>query len=157
MTWFAWVVWLVVEGRLVRVSSGGSVVMWWFGWWCGDSVDEGRLAGSVGRPGSPHSRAYEAPTPGSGWANTPGGSYSEAGGAGLDIMSPVLGGDTDGPWFLPNILVNVRSSGDDASLGVIREVLLAFGCNTCNTPKYTSMQWNTTSGCYFIIQTHESQ
>nr|GEZ13539.1 hypothetical protein [Tanacetum cinerariifolium] len=27
----------------------------------------------------------------------------------------------------------------------------------CNTPKYTSMQRNTTSGCYFIIQTHESQ
>jgi hypothetical protein len=29
--------------------------------------------------GSPPSRAYEAPTPGSGWANTPGGNYSEAG------------------------------------------------------------------------------
>nr|GEW43435.1 hypothetical protein [Tanacetum cinerariifolium] len=28
---------------------------------------------------------------------------------------------------------------------------------SCNTPKYTSMQRNTTSGCYFIIQTHESQ
>nr|GEV02403.1 putative transcription elongation factor SPT5 homolog 1 [Tanacetum cinerariifolium] len=155
------------------------------------------------QPGSPRSRAYEAPTPGSGWANTPGGSYSEAGtprdntpayanapspylpstpggqppmtpssaflpgtpggqpmtpgGAGLDIMSPVLvyfsmlrnydnelnvfnrtdiskynvddnGGlcivGGDGPWFLPNILVNVRRSGDDAALGVIREVLL---------------------------------
>ncbi|KAJ0614785.1 putative transcription elongation factor SPT5 [Helianthus annuus] len=30
------------------------------------------------QPGSPRSRAYEAPTPGSGWANTPGGSYSDA-------------------------------------------------------------------------------
>ncbi|GJT46690.1 putative transcription elongation factor SPT5 homolog 1 [Tanacetum coccineum] len=126
------------------------------------------------QPGSPRSRAYEAPTPGSGWANTPGGSYSEAGtprdntpayanapspylpstpggqppmtpssaflpgtpggqpmtpgGAGLDIMSPVLGGDNDGPWFLPNILVNVRRSGDDAALGVIREVLLDGAC-----------------------------
>lgn len=31
------------------------------------------------QPGSPPSRPYEAPTPGSGWANTPGGNYSEAG------------------------------------------------------------------------------
>lgn len=31
------------------------------------------------QPGSPPSRAYEAPTPGSGWASTPGGNYAEAG------------------------------------------------------------------------------
>lgn len=31
------------------------------------------------QPGSPRSRSYEAPTPGSGWVNTPGGSYSDAG------------------------------------------------------------------------------
>lgn len=31
------------------------------------------------QPGSPPSRTYEAPTPGSGWASTPGGNYSEAG------------------------------------------------------------------------------
>lgn len=31
------------------------------------------------QPGSPPSRAYEAPTPGSGWASTPGGNYSDAG------------------------------------------------------------------------------
>ncbi|KAI3733140.1 hypothetical protein L1987_64358 [Smallanthus sonchifolius] len=126
------------------------------------------------QPGSPRSRAYEAPTPGSGWANTPGGSYSDAGtprdttpaygnapspylpstpggqppmtpssaylpgtpggqpmtpgGGGLDIMSPVVGGDNDGPWFLPDILVNVRRSGEDASIGVIREVLLDGAC-----------------------------
>ncbi|KAH9326897.1 hypothetical protein KI387_007075, partial [Taxus chinensis] len=30
-------------------------------------------------PGTPSSRPYEAPTPGSGWANTPGGNYSDAG------------------------------------------------------------------------------
>ncbi|MCI22438.1 putative transcription elongation factor SPT5, partial [Trifolium medium] len=30
-------------------------------------------------PGSPPSRPYEAPTPGAGWASTPGGNYSEAG------------------------------------------------------------------------------
>ncbi|KAF8377116.1 hypothetical protein HHK36_030489 [Tetracentron sinense] len=31
------------------------------------------------QPGSPRSRPYEGPTPGSGWANTPSGNYSEAG------------------------------------------------------------------------------
>lgn len=31
------------------------------------------------QPGSPPSRPYEAPTPGAGWASTPGGNYSEAG------------------------------------------------------------------------------
>ncbi|KHG17889.1 hypothetical protein F383_09245 [Gossypium arboreum] len=126
------------------------------------------------QPGSPPSRAYEAPTPGSGWASTPGGSYSEAGtprdsssayanapspympstpsgqpmtpssgsyipgtpggqpmtpGTGLDMMSPIIGADNEGPWFMPDILVNVRKSGDE-SLGVIQEVLsVALGPN----------------------------
>jgi transcription elongation factor SPT5 len=31
------------------------------------------------QPGSAPSRPYEAPTPGAGWASTPGGNYSEAG------------------------------------------------------------------------------
>lgn len=31
------------------------------------------------QPSSPRSRAYEAPTPGSGWTNTPSGNYSDAG------------------------------------------------------------------------------
>nr|GEW88219.1 putative transcription elongation factor SPT5 homolog 1 [Tanacetum cinerariifolium] len=95
-------------------------------------------------PGSPRSRAYEAPTPGSGWANTPVyfsmlrnydnelnvfnhtdiSKYNVDDNGGLCIV----GGDTDGPWFLPNILVNVRRSGDDAALGVIREVLLDGAC-----------------------------
>nr|GEY71839.1 putative transcription elongation factor SPT5 homolog 1 [Tanacetum cinerariifolium] len=113
--------------------------------------------------GGQRSRAYEAPTPGLRWANTSGGSYSEAGtprdntpayanapspylpstpggqppmtpclaflsvtprGADLDIMSPGVGGDNDEPWFLPDILVNVRRSSDDVALGVIQEVLL---------------------------------
>ncbi|XP_059631665.1 putative transcription elongation factor SPT5 homolog 1 isoform X1 [Cornus florida] len=124
------------------------------------------------QPGSPPSRAYEAPTPGSGWANTPSGNYSEAGtprdsspayanapspylpstpgqpmtpssaylpttpggqpmtpgSGGLDIMSPVVGGDSEGPWFLPDILVNVRRSGEDNGVGVIREVLPDGSC-----------------------------
>lgn len=31
------------------------------------------------QPGSPPSRAYEAPTPGSGWTNTPSNNYNDAG------------------------------------------------------------------------------
>ncbi|XVF64412.1 hypothetical protein PTKIN_Ptkin09bG0167100 [Pterospermum kingtungense] len=125
------------------------------------------------QPGSPPSRAYEAPTPGSGWASTPGGNYSEAGTprdsssayanapspympstpsgqpmtpgsgsyipgtpggqpmtpgtGGLDVMSPVIGADNEGPWFIPDILVNVRKSGDE-TLGVIQEVLPDGSC-----------------------------
>ncbi|KAL6525005.1 hypothetical protein OROMI_030598 [Orobanche minor] len=126
------------------------------------------------QPGSTPSRAYEAPTPGSGWTNTPNNNYNEAGtprdsgsayanapspylpstpggqqpmtpssaylpgtpggqpmtpgSGGLDMMSPVVGGDNEGPWYLPDILVNVRRSGDDGSLGVIKEVLLDGSC-----------------------------
>ncbi|PON99698.1 Transcription elongation factor [Trema orientale] len=126
------------------------------------------------QPGSPPSRPYEAPTPGSGWANTPGGNYSEAGTprdsssayanapspylpstpggqpmtpnsasylpgtpggqpmtpgtGGLDVMSPVIGGDAEGPWFIPDILVNIRRSGEDSIVGVIREVLSDNSC-----------------------------
>ncbi|MFS8032507.1 putative transcription elongation factor SPT5 [Helianthus anomalus] len=48
-----------------------------------DSWEDGNL-GSWGssphyQPGSPRSKAYKAPTPGSGWANTLGESYSDAG------------------------------------------------------------------------------
>ncbi|KAK9271008.1 hypothetical protein L1049_026596 [Liquidambar formosana] len=125
------------------------------------------------QPGSPPSRTYEAPTPGSGWANTPGGSYSDAGTprdstptyanapspylpstpggqpmtpnsasylpgtpggqpmtpgtGGLDAMSPI-GVDNEGPWFMPDILVNLRRAGEDTVMGVIREVLPDGSC-----------------------------
>nr|GEV86743.1 putative transcription elongation factor SPT5 homolog 1 isoform X1 [Tanacetum cinerariifolium] len=84
------------------------------------------------QPGSPRSRAYEAPTSAahdamfSIFTGTPGGQPMTPGGADLDIMSPGVGGDNDEPWFLPDILVNVHRSGDDAALGVIREVLLVL-------------------------------
>lgn len=126
------------------------------------------------QPGSPASRAFEAPTPGSGWANTPSGSYAEAGtprdathaygnapspalpstpggqpmtpgsalyipgtpggqpmtpgGGGLDMMSPAVGGDSEGIWALPDILVNVHKPGEDSAIGVVREVLLDASC-----------------------------
>ncbi|CAN4076143.1 unnamed protein product [Withania somnifera] len=127
------------------------------------------------QPSSPRSRAYEAPTPGSGWTNTPSGNYSDAGtprdngsayanapspylpstpggqppmtpssayipgtpggqpmtpgSGGLDMMSPIGGGDTEGPWLLPDILVNVRKSNDDIVIGVVHEVLADGSCS----------------------------
>ncbi|KAL5560448.1 hypothetical protein UlMin_036659 [Ulmus minor] len=126
------------------------------------------------QPGSPPSRPYEAPTPGSGWASTPGGNFSEAGTprdssssyanapspylpstpggqpmtpnsasylpgtpggqpmtpgtGGLDVMSPVIGGENEGPWFVPDVLVNVRRSGEESVTGVVREVLSDGSC-----------------------------
>lgn len=33
------------------------------------------------------------------------------------------GGDDEGLWALPDILVNVRRSGEDTVIGVVRDVL----------------------------------
>ncbi|XP_057469186.1 putative transcription elongation factor SPT5 homolog 1 isoform X1 [Actinidia eriantha] len=143
-----------------------------------DSWEDGNpgswATGPQYQPGSPPSRTYEAPTPGSGWANTPGGNYSEAGtprdgshayanapspylpstpggqpmtpssglylpgtpggqpmtpgSGGLDIMSPVVGGNNEGLWVLSDILVNVRRSGEGTAIGVVREVLPDGSC-----------------------------
>ncbi|KAI5680813.1 hypothetical protein M9H77_02040 [Catharanthus roseus] len=58
---------------------------------------------------------------------TPGGQPMTPG-VGLDMMSPVVGGDNEGPWFLPDILVKVGRNGDDGVNGVIREVLPDGSC-----------------------------
>uniref|UniRef100_A0A0E0L958 Transcription elongation factor SPT5 n=1 Tax=Oryza punctata TaxID=4537 RepID=A0A0E0L958_ORYPU len=123
------------------------------------------------QPGTPPARPYEAPTPGSGWANTPGVSYNDAptpresnygnapspyvpstpvgqpmtpnsasylpgtpggqpmtpGNVGMDIMSPIIGGEGEGNWLLPDVLVNVLRAGDDGP-GVVREVLADGSC-----------------------------
>ncbi|CAH9064325.1 unnamed protein product [Cuscuta epithymum] len=127
------------------------------------------------QPPSPHSRQYEAPTPGSGWNNSSTGSYSDAGtprdnsssyanvpspylpstpggpppmtpssaylpgtpggqpmtpgGGSLDMMSPVVGGEGDGPWFLPDIAVNIRRAGEENLAGVIREIHADGSCS----------------------------
>ncbi|KAI5680806.1 hypothetical protein M9H77_02033 [Catharanthus roseus] len=72
-----------------------------------------------GQPPMTPSSAYLPGTPG-GQPMTPGG--------GLDMLSPVGGGDNEGPWFLPDILVNVGRNGDDGVNGVIREVLPDGSC-----------------------------
>uniref|UniRef100_A0A0D9WN40 Transcription elongation factor SPT5 n=1 Tax=Leersia perrieri TaxID=77586 RepID=A0A0D9WN40_9ORYZ len=123
------------------------------------------------QPGTPPARPYEALTPGSGWANTPGVSYNDAptpresnygnapspyvpstpvgqpmtpnsasylpgtpggqpmtpGNVGMDIMSPIIGGEGEGNWLLPDVLVNVLRAGDDGP-GVVREVLADGSC-----------------------------
>ncbi|XP_062233340.1 putative transcription elongation factor SPT5 homolog 1 isoform X1 [Phragmites australis] len=122
------------------------------------------------QPGTPPARPYEAPTPGSGWANTPGVSFNDAptprenyanapspyvpstpvgqpmtpnsasylpgtpggqpmtpGNVGMDIMSPIIGGEGDGSWLLPDVLANVLRGGDDGP-GVVREVLADGSC-----------------------------
>ncbi|KAG7032848.1 putative transcription elongation factor SPT5-like 1, partial [Cucurbita argyrosperma subsp. argyrosperma] len=72
-----------------------------------------------GQPMTPNSASY---LPG-----TPGGQPMTPGTGGLDMMSPVIGGDADGPWYMPDILVNVRR-GDELIMGVIREVLPDGSC-----------------------------
>ncbi|RDX73296.1 putative transcription elongation factor SPT5-like 1, partial [Mucuna pruriens] len=67
-----------------------------------------------GQPMTPSSASY---LPG-----TPGGQPMTPGTGGMDMMSPVLGGDNEGPWFMPDMLVNVHRSGEE-SVGVIREAL----------------------------------
>ncbi|XP_013607380.1 PREDICTED: putative transcription elongation factor SPT5 homolog 1 [Brassica oleracea var. oleracea] len=42
-------------------------------------------------------------------------------GTGLDVMSPVIGGDAEA-WFMPDILVDIHKVGEDSDLGVIRDV-----------------------------------
>ncbi|THU57844.1 hypothetical protein C4D60_Mb03t07870 [Musa balbisiana] len=117
-------------------------------------------------------RTYEAPTPGSGWASTPGGNYSDSatpressygsapspylpstpsgqpmtpssasylpgtpggqpmtpGNVGLDIMSPTIGGENEGNWYMPDIFVNIVKPGGDSHVGIVREVLMDGSC-----------------------------
>ncbi|WOK99795.1 transcription elongation factor SPT5 [Canna indica] len=122
----------------------------------------------LGTPG----RTYEAPTPGSGWASTPGGNYSDSatpressygsapspylpstptaqpmtpssasylpgtpggqpmtpGNVGLDVMSPTIGGESEGNWYMPDILVNAIRAGGDSHIGVVKDVLMDGSC-----------------------------
>lgn len=65
---------------------------------------------------------------------TPGGQPMTPGSGGLDMMSPVVGGDNEGPWLLPEILVNVRRPGEDGDIGVVREVLPDGSCRVALGP-----------------------
>ncbi|KAK3032436.1 hypothetical protein RJ639_037163 [Escallonia herrerae] len=82
------------------------------------------------RPYLPSTPGGQPPmTPSSAYLpGTPGGQPMTPGSGGLDIMSTVVGGDSEGPWFLPDILVNVRRSGEETAIGVVREVLPDGSC-----------------------------
>ncbi|KAJ4845522.1 hypothetical protein Tsubulata_013044 [Turnera subulata] len=73
-----------------------------------------------GPPMTPSSASY---LPG-----TPGGQLMTPGAGGLDMMSPVTGGEHEGPWLMPDILVNIRRPSDENDIGVIREVLPDGSC-----------------------------
>eukprot|EP00252_Welwitschia_mirabilis_P027077 TRINITY_DN9158_c0_g1_i3.p1 TRINITY_DN9158_c0_g1~~TRINITY_DN9158_c0_g1_i3.p1 ORF type:complete len:1022 (-),score=279.00 TRINITY_DN9158_c0_g1_i3:488-3553(-) len=76
-----------------------------------DNYEEGN-PGSWGssspqyQPSSPYTRPYEAPTPGAGWANTPGGTYSEPGtprdNSYANASSPYLPSTPGGPPMTPS-------------------------------------------------------
>ncbi|KAL9245104.1 hypothetical protein vseg_018792 [Gypsophila vaccaria] len=78
------------------------------------------LPSTPGQPTTPSSAAY---LPG-----TPGGQPMTPGGVGLDMMSPMIGGENEGMWLLPDILVNVHKSGDDSMIGIVEEVLQDGSC-----------------------------
>ncbi|GKV35683.1 hypothetical protein SLEP1_g43921 [Rubroshorea leprosula] len=58
---------------------------------------------------------------------TTGGQPMTPGTGGLDVMSPVIGTENEGPWFMPDVLVNVHRSGQE-TVGVILEVLPDGSC-----------------------------
>ncbi|KAK7858872.1 putative transcription elongation factor spt5 like protein 1 [Quercus suber] len=65
-------------------------------------------------PSTPNSASYLPSTPETG---------------GLDTMSPVIGGDNEGPYFMPDIVVNVRRLGEkESAVGIVREVLMDGSC-----------------------------
>ncbi|XP_047321703.1 putative transcription elongation factor SPT5 homolog 1 [Impatiens glandulifera] len=78
------------------------------------------LPSTPGQPMTPSSALY---LPG-----TPGGQPMTPGGGGLDMMSPAVGGEHEGPWLLPDILVNVHRSGENTAIGVIKDVLSDGSC-----------------------------
>ena len=44
-------------------------------------------------------------------------------------MSPIISGDKEGPYFMPNIVVNVRGlGGEESVVGIVREVLIDGSC-----------------------------
>ena len=44
-------------------------------------------------------------------------------------MSPVISGDNEGPYFMPDIVVNVRRLGEEEFVAeIVREVLMDGSC-----------------------------
>ncbi|KAJ8541556.1 hypothetical protein K7X08_002372 [Anisodus acutangulus] len=97
----------------------------------GTPRDNGSAYANAPSPYLPSTPGGQPPmTPSSAYIpGTPGGQPMTPGSGGLDMMSPIGGGDTEGPWLLPDILVNVRKSNDDTVVGVVHEVLADGSCS----------------------------
>ncbi|KAH6759142.1 global transcription factor group A2 [Perilla frutescens var. frutescens] len=96
----------------------------------GTPRDSGSAYANAPSPYLPSTPGGQPPmTPSSAYLpGTPGGQPMTPGSGGLDMMSPVGGVDNEGPWLLPDILVNVRKPGEDSTPGVIRDVLPDGSC-----------------------------
>ncbi|KAK4490177.1 hypothetical protein RD792_000834 [Penstemon davidsonii] len=96
----------------------------------GTPRDSGSAYANAPSPYLPSTPGGQPPmTPSSAYLpGTPGGQPMTPGSGGLDMMSPVVGADNEGPWLLPDILVNVRRSGEDSAVGVVKEVLPDGSC-----------------------------
>ncbi|XP_070016585.1 putative transcription elongation factor SPT5 homolog 1 [Nicotiana sylvestris] len=97
----------------------------------GTPRDNGSACANASSPYLPSTPGGQPPmTPSSAYVpGTPGGQPMTPGSGALDMMSPLGGGDTESPWLLPDILVNVRKSNDDTVTGVVREVLADGSCS----------------------------
>ncbi|OQU85804.1 hypothetical protein SORBI_3004G313400 [Sorghum bicolor] len=74
------------------------------------------------------------PDPASYLVGTPGGQPMTPGYGGMELMSPVIGGEAAGSWLLPDVLVNVSRGGDEVSNAVVKEVLPDGSCRVSLGP-----------------------
>ncbi|KAF9624013.1 hypothetical protein IFM89_007711 [Coptis chinensis] len=99
------------------------------------------------QPGTPPSRPYEAPTPGSGWANTPGANYNEAGTprdsspAYASVPSPYLPSTPGGqpmtpspPSYLPGTPGGQPMTPDSGGLDAMSPTIGGEGYGPCFLP-----------------------
>ncbi|KAG2661873.1 hypothetical protein PVAP13_1KG111593 [Panicum virgatum] len=85
-------------------------------------------AQSTSAPSTPIAHPTPPVTAASYLPGTPGGQPMTPGDAGMDSMFPVIGGEAEGNWLLPDVLVSVSRGGDEVRDGVVKEVLPDGSC-----------------------------
>ncbi|CAN6233267.1 unnamed protein product [Urochloa humidicola] len=93
----------------------------WAGWGDASGNAQSTYATPLVQPTTPVPAASYLP-------GTPGGQPMTPGDAGIDPMTPVIGGEAQGSWLLPDVLVNVSRGGDEVTEGVVKEVLPDGSC-----------------------------
>ncbi|PAN08467.1 hypothetical protein PAHAL_1G415200 [Panicum hallii] len=123
------------QARPYEAPTPGSV---WAGW--GDASGKAQSTCATGWGGTsgnaqstcaPSTPIVQSTTPvpaASYLPGTPGGQPMTPGDAGMDSMSPVIGGEAEGNWLLPDVLVSVSRGGDEVTDGVVKEVLPDGSC-----------------------------